>query len=134
MSGKHITDCAASMLCPLSTFPIQDLVFYASKVSWEIFIFVLTGKLNGALQYNMLVLHKHKYYVCLRVCPTIVIDVQGCSVFFMTITFKVHCSALGIFLFSKLLQILGPMKYPWGFVLYVVSGYLEIEGLTRGTL
>ena len=117
MSGKHITDCAAYMLCPLSTFPIQDLVFYASKVSWEIFIFVLTGKLNRSLQYNMLVLHKHKYYVCLSVCPTIVIDVQGCSVFFMTITFKVHCSALGIFLFSKLLQILGPMKYPWAFVL-----------------
>ena len=59
MSGKHITDCAAYMLCPLSTFPIQDLVFYASKVSWEIFIFVLTGKLNRSLQYNMLVLHKH---------------------------------------------------------------------------
>ena len=52
----------------------------------------------------------------------------------MTITFKVHCSALGIFLFSILLQIVWPMKYPWGFVFYVVSGYLEIVGLTRGTL
>ena len=110
-------------LCCLYAMPTKYLspsrfVFYASNVSWEIFIFVLTGKLNRSLQYNMLVLHKHKYYVCLNVCPTIVTDVQGCCfVFFMTITFKVHCSALGIFLFSKLLQILGPMKYPWAFVL-----------------
>lgn len=72
----HWLRCLYTM--PTKYLSHSRFVFYSCKVSWEIFIFVLTVKLYRSLQNNMLVWHKHKYYVCLRVCPAIVIDVQGC--------------------------------------------------------
>ena len=113
MSGKHITDCAAYMLCPLSTFPIQDLFLCLQIVLGDFYISInRETKEVTAIQYACIALTQ-----ILCVFEGVPCNSHRCTgvlfCFFMTITFKVHCPALVIFLFSTLLQILGTMNYPW---------------------